>query len=428
MNYLRSILRFTVPLLILGGCGYAAWWLLAHPPEQEKKSVPAPLVRVEGTVLRKGLYEPRVRSQGTVRPRTRSSLLPEVAGKIVEVSPAFRPGGFFEKDEVLLRLDPLDYETAVVIAQAAQAQAEALLAEEQARADQAVENWKALGRAGLPGAVAARVPQLAKAKADVESAKAQLAKARRDLERTILRAPYAGQVLEQTADVGQMVGPGTTLGQIFAVDYVEVRLPLPERESQFLSLPQPFRDGAARSGGKALLKATVAGKPAQWEGRVVRVESALDETTRQVMAVVQVDDPYGRREDGTPPLTIGAFVEAELAGEPLRDVFVIPRAAVRAGNEIILIDRPQNTLRRRVVEPLVSNSRHIVVDSASVSAPKEGDVLCLTPIPFPADGARVLPTIDGQVESPPVGKKAAKQPEDGEPKPKAPVVSQNDGK
>ncbi|HCN77109.1 MAG TPA: hypothetical protein DIT13_07945, partial [Verrucomicrobiales bacterium] len=69
MNYLRSILRFTVPLLILGGCGYAAWWLLAHPPEQEKKSVPAPLVRVEGTVLRKGLYEPRVRSQGTVRPQ-----------------------------------------------------------------------------------------------------------------------------------------------------------------------------------------------------------------------------------------------------------------------------------------------------------------------------------------------------------------------
>lgn len=427
MNHLRTAIRFILPLLVLGACGYAAWWLLAHPPEQEKKPVPTPLVRVEGTVLRKGPYDLRVRSQGTVRPRTRSSLLPEVGGKIIELSPAFRPGGFFEKDAVLLRLDPLDYETAVVMAKAALAQAEALLAEEQARAEQAVENWKALGRGGQPGAVAARVPQLAKAKADVASARAQLVKAERDLERTVIRAPYAGQVLEQVADVGQMAGTGTVLGQIYAVDYVEVRLPLPERESQFLALPQPFRDAPAGLGGRAFLKATVAGKPVQWEGRVVRVESALDETTRQVMAVVQVDDPYARRADGAPPLTIGAFVEAELVGEPLPDVFVIPRAAVRAGNEIILIDRPQNTLRRRVVQPLVSNSKHIVVAGDAGSGIEEGDVLCLTPIPFPADGARVLPTIDGQVEAAPVGKKAVKKPEAEEPKPKAPVVSQNAG-
>lgn len=425
MNYLRTVIRVVLPLLMLGACAYAAWWLLAHPPIQEKKSMPTALVRVEGTVLRKGPYDLRVRSQGTVRPRTRSSLLPEVGGKIIELSPAFRPGGFFEKDTVLLRLDPLDYETAVVIAKAALAQAEALLAEEQARAEQAIENWQALGRRGTPGAVAARVPQLAKAEADVASARAQLVKAERDLERTVIRAPYAGQVLEQTADVGQMVGSGTVLGQIFAVDYVEVRLPLPERESQFLALPQPFRDAPADTGGKAFLKAHVAGKPVQWEGRVVRVESALDETTRQVMAVVQVDDPYARRTDGAPPLTIGAFVEAELVGEPLTGVFVIPRAAVRAGNEIILIDRPQNTLRRRIVQPLVSTPKHIVVAGDTESGLKEGDVLCLTPIPFPADGARVLPTIDGLVENPPVGKKAPKKPETEEAKPKTPVVSQN---
>lgn len=427
MNLLRTALRVTLPLLILGACGYVGWWLLAHPPVQEKKSVPTPLVRVEGTVLKKGPYDLRVRSQGTVRPRTRSSLLPEVGGKIIEISPSFRPGGFFEKDAVLLRLDPLDYETAVVIAKASLAQAEALLAEEQARAEQAVENWKALGRSGQPSAVAARVPQLAKAKADVESARAQVVKAERDLDRTVIRAPYAGQVLEQNADVGQMVGTNTVLGQVFAVDYVEVRLPLPERESQFLTLPQPFRDAPPDTGSKALLRATVAGKVVQWEGRVVRVESALDETTRQVMAVVQVDDPYARRADGTPPLTLGAFVEAELIGEPLPDVFVIPRAAVRAGNEIILIDRPQNTLRRRIVQPLVSTPKHIVIAGDEGSGLHEGDVLCLTPIPFPADGARVLPSIDGQVETVPVGKKTGKKPEGEEPKPKAPVVSQTVG-
>jgi multidrug efflux system membrane fusion protein len=415
MNVFRIVLRFVLPVLILAGCAFAAWWLLAHPPEQPKLSVPASLVRVDGTLLRKTTYELRVRAQGTVQPRTRSALLPEVGGKVLEISPAFRPGGFFRKDEVLLRLDPLDYETALVIARATLAQAEALLVEEEARAEQALENWKALGRKGDPGPMVARLPQLAKARADVDSARAQVLKAERDLERTVIRAPYDGQVLEQAADVGQMVSPSTTLGQVFAVDYVEVRLPLPERESQFLSLPQPFRDAAGQSASLAVLKTTIAGRTVEWQGRVVRVESALDATTRQITAVVQVDDPYGRREDGAPPLTIGAFVEAEIHGTPLQDVFVIPRGAVRAGNEIILINQPQNTLRRLTVEPLVSNEQHLVVRAGAAGSPKEGDILCLTPIPFPADGARVLPRIDGQDNPPPAAQKTL--PSGAQPKP-----------
>ena len=87
---------------------------------------------------------------------------------------------------------------------------------------------------------------------EVSGAKAlAVVKAERDLERTFIRAPYDGQVLEQTVDVGQVVGAGTTLGQVFAVDYVEVRLPLPERESQFLRLPQPFRDASGQPASRA---------------------------------------------------------------------------------------------------------------------------------------------------------------------------------
>jgi len=106
-----------------------------------------------------------------VQPRTQTTLLPEVSARIVEVSPNFKAGGFFEKDETLLKLDPVDYETAVIVAQAGVAQAQATLAEEQARAEQALENWKALGRAAEPGAMVLRKPQLAKAEADVASAR-----------------------------------------------------------------------------------------------------------------------------------------------------------------------------------------------------------------------------------------------------------------
>lgn len=398
-----KVIRVVLPLAILAACGYYCWWLIAHKPEMKTMETRPVLVTVEGMTLKKTTYPVRVAAQGAVQPRTRSTLVPEVAGMILEMSPSFRPGGFFEKDEVLFKLDPVDYETAVTVADAAVALAKVTLAEEEARSEQALENWKALGRQGTPGEFASRAPQVARAKADLAAAEARVVKSKRDLQRTVIRAPYAGQVLEQAVDVGQYVGQGTTLGRIFATDYVEVRLPLPERESQFVRLPERYRDGTqAPASAKVRLLTHSAGKPITWEGRLVRVESALDENTRQTTAVAQIDNPFAKRTDGAPPLKIGQFVEAEVEGDPLENMFVIPRSAVRAGNEIILITSTQ-TLRRMNVEPVVGTTEHIVVAANMPKGPQEGDVLCLTPIPFPAEGARVNPVIDGE----PAGEKMA---------------------
>lgn len=390
-----KIIRALLPLIILAVCGWYGWWLLTHRPEMPTMETRSVLVTVEGITLKKTSYPVRVASQGAVQPRTRSTLLPEVAGMIVEVSPSFRPGGFFEKGEILVKLDPVDYETAVTVAKAAVALAKVTVAEEEAKAEQSLENWKTLGRQGAPSELVTRAPQVARAKADLAAAEARVIKAERDVQRTVIRAPYAGQVLEQAADVGQYVTPGSTLGRIFATDFVEIRLPLPERESQHLKLPEHYRDAQQPTvAAKVRLRTTAAGKPVVWEGRLVRVESALDAETRQTTAVAQIDNPFSKRADGAPSLKIGQFVEAEIEGDPLDDVFIIPRAAVRAGDEIILITA-QNTLKRMNVEPVFGTEKQIVVSSNSAKAPKEGDVLCLTPIPFPADGARVNPVIDG---------------------------------
>lgn len=406
-------LRALLPLLILTGCVWAGYWFLTNKPEQKTMEIPPVIVSVEGLTLKKTTYAVKVPSQGTVRPRTQSTLMPEVAGKITEVSPNFRPGGFFKKDDLLVKLDAVDYDTAVIVAQAAVALAKVTLAEEQAKAEQAKENWKALGRTGDPGELVARAPQVARAQADLSAAEARVVKARRDVERTIIRAPYDGQVLEQAADVGQFVGQGTTLGKLFATDYVEIRLPLPERESQHLHLPEPFRDAQnAATPTKVHLRTTYVGRPVIWEGLVVRVESSLDAETRQPTAVAQVMDPYAKRADGMPPLKIGQFVEAEIEGDTLDDVYLIPRSAVRAGNEIIVIT-PQNTLKRTNVEPLFGNEKHLVIAASAAKSPKEGEILCLTPIPFPADGAKVnIGTLDGQRVTKPDAVAGKKKPED----------------
>jgi multidrug efflux pump subunit AcrA (membrane-fusion protein) len=143
MTFLIKLLRALVPLAILGACGYAVWWLVSNPPEPPKMTAPAMLVRVVGSTLKTTSHDLLVHSQGVVQPRTRSSLLPEVSGKVVEMSPSFRPGGFFAKGEVLLKLDTTDYETAEIIARAEVAQTEVVLAEEKARAQR-----RALGLRG----------------------------------------------------------------------------------------------------------------------------------------------------------------------------------------------------------------------------------------------------------------------------------------
>ena len=185
---MKNVFRILLPLVILTLCGYAAWWLYRNQPVAEFREMPPSLVRVEGTVLRKTTHQVIAHSQGTVQPRTRSTLLPEVSAKVIEIGESFRPGGFFEKDEVLVKLDPVDYETALVVSKAALAQAESMLAEEMAKAEQARENWKALGRTGEPNSMVLRVPQVAKAQADAASAKAQILKAERDLDRIKVEA------------------------------------------------------------------------------------------------------------------------------------------------------------------------------------------------------------------------------------------------
>ena len=228
--------------------GAAAWMILSRSePEARIPEVPLPLVQVIDVELRDLTLT--VTSQGTVSPRTESELVPEVAGRVIEVSPSFVSGGFFEAGELLLRIDPHDYRQAVVQAGSAVAQAELRLASEQAEADVARREWEELGEGGEPPPLTLREPQLAEAEAAVAAARAALLNAERNLERTEIRAPFAGRVRQKQVDVGQFVSPGSPLGTVYAVDYAEIRLPLPDEELAFLDLPLVYRGEAAKKSG-----------------------------------------------------------------------------------------------------------------------------------------------------------------------------------
>lgn len=240
------LLQVLLPVGIVASAGGVAATMIANRPPVETVTpeTAPPGVRVHEVALRNEAL--RVTSQGTVQPRTESQLVPQVAGRVTWVAPAFAAGGFFESGDVLVRIDRFDYEQMLVSARSQLAQARLRLAQEEAEAEVAQREWDALGR-GDPRELALRQPQLKEARAAVAAAEAGVERAERDLERTEIVAPYSGRVRTTNVDIGQYVPVGGAVATVYAVDAAEIRLPLPDSELAYLDLPLSYRGVAPRS-------------------------------------------------------------------------------------------------------------------------------------------------------------------------------------
>ena len=357
---LTRMLKALLPLLVLGVALAAAFVMWANRPPVETLTpvVTPPAVRVQTVAFES--VDLTVSSQGTVQPRTASQLVPEIAGTVLEVSPAFAVGGFFEEGDVLLEIDPYDYQQALIAARSQLAQAQLRLAQEEAEAEVARREWEEIGQ-GNATPLTLRQPQVEDARAAVASAEAAIDRARRDLERAQVRAPYAGRVQTKDVDVGQFVNRGTAVGRIYAVDSAEVRLPLPDDELAYVDVPMSYRGAQQQAGPAVTLSADFAGRRYSWRGRIVRTEGEIDPVSRMVHVVAEVDDPYAPGSDPTrPPLAVGMFVEAEITGRRVDDVVVLPWAALNGRDQVLIVD-DDGRLRYRQVDILRSTTDHVLV-------------------------------------------------------------------
>jgi RND family efflux transporter MFP subunit len=379
------LLRLVIPLAILAFAVVAAVAMVKLKPEvpTRQPEVKPPLVRVVD--VRMQGRQLTVKSQGTVSPRTESALVPEVSGRVLWVSPDFVSGGFFESGEVLLKIDSHDYEQALVRTRAEVANTKLRLAQEEAEFKVAQSEWEDLGK-GEATALTLREPQLENAKAALAAAEANIVTAQRNLDRTQIRAPYAGRVRQKNVDVGQFVTMGSPVGVIYAIDYAEIRLPLPDSDLAYLDLPLVYRGQRSNRKGPAVtLRANFAGKAHEWEGRIVRTEGEIDSMSRMVHAVAQVKNPYGRGADpDRPPLAAGLFVEAEIQGHQVEDVILLPRAALRENDQLLVVDSEER-LRFRTVDLLRVTRDEIVVQGGL----EAGEQVCLSPLEAVTDGMKV---------------------------------------
>lgn len=374
--------RAALPVGILA-TGLVAYLILSVEPKKEKlpPAKPQP-IRTKVTELRVRDYPVVIKSHGVVRPHNEVTLTAQVPGRIIRVHPGLEDGAFFSEGEVLLELDSLDYETAVVGAEAQVARASAAHALEETRAKQARLNWEDLGYKEEPSELVLRLPQVRESKANVDSALAQLERSKRDLGRTKIRGPFDGRVRRRSVGLGQSVGAGTSLGGVFTVDFAEVRLPISGREIRFLSLPETAQEPPVEV---ELRSSTDAESGTVWKARIIRTEGALDDNSLDLFVIARVDDPFGRRS-GQPPLRIGQPVVGSIAGKVLTNVVALPRVAVRQLDQILLVDQTALVLRNRKIIPIWSDEENIVVRDPAIP---DRSWISVTHQVFAPDGAKV---------------------------------------
>lgn len=320
--------QFFLPLIIIliSIAGYFGALQFKKPPLEKELVDNTPLVTVQ--VVKGATFDFSVGSYGVVKSQFETDLVAQVSGEVIYLSKKFVRGGFVKKGDVLAKIDANDYEAALIDAKANIASAQAALVLEIAHADVAKEQWRKI-KGSKPTALSLREPQVAQEKARLLSSQAGLKRANRNLERTVIRAPYDALIHSRDISLGSYASVGKVLGKIFSTDIAEVRLPVADNELQYL----------VNHGAKAqvTVNATLAGKPQQWTGYVVRNEGVIDDRSHMNYLVVQIKDPYQLKNNNAGKLRFGTYITALISGNKMANIAIIDRH-LTTNNQVAIVN------------------------------------------------------------------------------------------
>lgn len=375
--------KLIIPALVVLASIFGAVTLMATAPKLEPSAVEPVAATVRVVEVHPQPVQLSVHSQGTVVPNTETELIPEVSGRVVWMSPSLVTGGYFEEDEVLLRLEANDYQSALDRSRANLARAEA----EFEHASFEFQRLKSLETRQLASRSQMENSQRAfrVAEAAMQDAQAGFEQSRRDLERTEIKAPFNGLVRREAVDIGQFVSRGAAIGTVYASDQAEVRLPIADRQLAFLNLPVGHRGELPLDAQpNVTLSAMYAGRKLTWQGKIVRTEAQIDTASRMVHVIARVSN-----ENQETPLSVGLFVNADIEGLLAQDVVVLPRNSLRNGNRVLVVDA-EDRLHFRTIEPLRLYQDEVLIRSGL----KSGERVCISPLQTAIEGMPVNPVLE----------------------------------
>jgi RND family efflux transporter MFP subunit len=312
-----SIKRVFRPLAILViGLVLAIVMVSSRKPiPQEETPQRLPFVELQTMQLDK--QEIVISARGNLIPAQSLVLSSEVGGAIVWKSEKLERGEFVAAGEPLIKIEPIPYELALAQAKATLASARVALADAEALQ---------------------RKARVEEAKANINAAEKLVKKAELDLSKTTITSPFNAIVDSAPVEFAQFMSPGKLVAELMSTDKGEVHMPLVQSDAVYLVNNQPT---------KVMLNRLINGHLYQWQGRYVRLEGRLDQQTRVINAVVEIDNPY-EQADAELPLVYGAFVEVTMVGDQVADAEKIPQLALHPESTVFVFE--DGKIRKRTVD------------------------------------------------------------------------------
>ena len=382
-----NIKKLILPILIIALAVGVTMTLVKSRkvPKPEEKEHLGPLVEI--SELQKTSHEVVVNSTGSVQARHEVSVTPQVRGRVVEISPQMVAGGVFRKGEQLFAIEDVDYQLAIDLARSNLAQAELELMRTENLAEVAQQEWAVLNPDSTeePNPMVVYEPQLKSAMAARDAARANLKQAEINLQRTRILAPFNCYVRSEQIEIGQYLNAGSPVATIAGTDQVEIVVPLPLDELAWLDVPT---GAVGKKGSPAEVELRSGGVAYRWQGYISRAMGDIEPRNRMARVVVAVDAPFetGKTDSPLHKLLPGMFVEVNIQGVEIEDVFVLPRGVLRDHDTIWTID-DDNKLRIRNVE-IVRRERDDVLVRSGLNA---GDRLVVTNLSAAAEGMKLRP-------------------------------------
>ena len=371
--------KLVAPLLILALSAAIFVALVSNQPTlQTTVKEPVP-VAVRALEINTGPMQLSVNSEGNVQPSVETKLVAQVAGEVIDVSDSLVAGGEFSKGDILLRLDPRDYEIAVTRSQAAMSRAEA----EQRFAAEEAARIKSLYGDELASIAELQNAErlLAVANAALADAKAALMRATVDLERTVFRAPFNGRVRGENVDAGQFVAKGSMIATLYDTDRLQVRLPLADSQLAYLDASYAQTGLAGDTPANVLLTADYAGDTQTWGAKLLRTEGDISVKSRFLHVIVEVTNTLSSNGVRLP---VGLFVDAAIEGRTVDNLVSVPRTALRPDNSVMVINE-HNQLEFRDVSIFKLSDSDVLISEGLLS----GERISISPLQFVVEGMPV---------------------------------------
>jgi RND family efflux transporter MFP subunit len=386
MSEKKTILKIAVPIIIIlfGVVIMKMMFSSRQAPAKETKAEAGILVELLNVTRQNVTVS--IQGTGTVEASQEVSIIPQVSGIVVSAEPNLVVGGFFKKGDTLFEIEDIDYKLALEQAESLKAKAEYDLATIESQARIARTEWEQLNsNSGTPpNPLVLYEPQLRSARASLSSASAKLEQARINLERTKIKAPFNSRIRSESIDIGQYVRSGSSVAVLSGTDSAEIAVPLSIDELRWINVP---RYGERQNGATATINIEIGNKSYKWNGHVVRSSGEVDTKTRMMEVIVEVNDPYGlndNKKSGYSALATGSFVNVQIKGKELKDIFIIPRTAFHDNSTVWIMDK-ENKLKINKVDALKIERDRIIISKGLVN----GDMIIMTNISGAAEGMKL---------------------------------------